>query len=181
MSTSDTGLSGPESRRRRLPVLLLAGVAVLSATAAGLAATSWASALGDADLATGHARDEVLRQAGHRLVQMNTLDHRRAAEDLDRWQQQVTGPLAEEVARNREDNVAAMERAGTTTTAEVLDSAVTDIDPDAGEATAMAALQVTVRAEGSEPVTKRSRIQAELTKVDADWKLSGVHVVGVSS
>lgn len=181
MTSQDERTDAASPRRRRAPVVLPAVLALLAATAAGLAATSWASAVGDEGLAIARARDAVLAQSRNRLVQMNTLDHRRAEECLDRWRQQVTGPLAEEVSRNREGNIEAVRQAGTTTTARVLDAAVTEVDPAAGRAGVIAALQVTVRAEEGEPVTKRSRVRAELTRAEGEWKLSGVHVVGLSS
>lgn len=181
MTAQDEHRDGRAPRERRAPVVLLAVLALLAATAAASAATSWAGAAGDADLATARAREAVLVESRHRLVRMNTLDHRRASESLDRWQQQVTGPPAEEVARDRKANIEAVRRAGTTTTARVLDAAVTAVDAGSGRAGVIAALEVVVRAQDGEPVTKRSRVRAELSRTEGEWKLSGVRVVGLSS
>lgn len=170
----------PPHYRRRIPVVLAAVLAVLSFAAAAFSGVSWAMAANDDGVRTARTREVVLHQAERRLVELNTIDHARAAECLDRWQQQVTGPLADEVGRNRDNNIQAIRDSRTTTTSRVLGAAVTELDVHGGHAKAIAALEMTVAPQGTEPIVKRSRISAELTRTGQDWKLGSVQVVGLS-
>jgi Mce-associated membrane protein len=161
-------------------VVILAVVAVVVLVAAAFFGVSWLVAHNDRGLQTAQTRDVVLEAGKHGLVQMNTLDYRQADAGLERWQQQVTGALGEEVAKNRADNVRSIQAAKTVTNARVLNAAVTRLDLDKGEANVIAALEVTVTPDGAPGATKRSRIDATLTKTDDGWKLSAVQVVGLS-
>lgn len=166
------------SARTRLVLLAtLTAVAVLAAATSG---AFWWRARADPDLRAAQERDVVLEAAKHHLVEINTLDFHEPDAGLSRWQAQVTGPLAEEIKKNREDNARSIRDAKTVTKAKVLGGAVTKHDPAKGQANVIAALEVTVQPEGGDPVTKRSRIDSGLTRTDDGWKLSSVQVVGLS-
>lgn len=161
-------------------IVLVAILAGLSVVAAVVSTVSWAVASSDAGAATARTREVVLRQAERRLVEMNTIDHEQAVACLDRWQRQVTGALADEVRRNREGNIKAIRESRTTTTSRALALAVTGLDVHNGRANLIAALELEVSTEGTPPATKRSRVNAQLTRTEHGWKLSGVQVVGLS-
>jgi Mce-associated membrane protein len=161
-----------------VPLVVIASVAVVLALAAG---AWWYVANADSAVATSRDRDAVLDVGGRELVEINTLDYRQADTGLARWSAQVTGPLADEINRGREDNVKSIQDAKTVTTARVLDAAVTKVDSAAGQAGMIVALEITVTPENAAPVTKRSRINAGLTQTPGGWKLASVQVVGMSS
>lgn len=166
------------SGRTRLVVLAtLTLVAVLAAAASGV---FWLRARADPDLRAAQQRDVVLETGKHHLTEINTLDFHEPDAGLTRWQRQVTGPLAEEIKKSREDNVRSIRDAKTVTKAKVLDASVTKLDSAKGQANVIAALEVTVTPEGGEPVTKRSRVDSGLTRTGDGWKLSSVQVVGLS-
>ena len=183
--TSDTASDeAPTARANvlsgRTRLVLLATLTVIAVLAAAVMGVFWWRARADPDLRAAQERDVVLESGKHKLVEINTLDFHEPDAGLARWQSQVTGQLAEEIKKNREDNVNSIRDAKTVTKAKVLGASVTKLDPAKGQANMIAALEVTVTPEGGQPVTKRSRIDSGLTRTDAGWKLNSVQVVGLS-
>lgn len=167
-------------RSGRTRLVLLAVVTLVAVLAAVASGAFWWRARADPDLRAAQERDVVLESGKHRLAEINTLDFHEPDAGLARWQAQVTGPLAEEIKKNREDNVRSIRDAKTVTKAKVLGAAVTKLDAAKGQANMIASLEVTVSPEGGQPVTKRSRIDSGLTRTGDGWKLSSVQVVGLS-
>ena len=66
------------------------------------------------------------------------------------------------------------------TTAKVLDAAVVSLDPNAGSATVIASVEITVTPDGGTAVVKRERLRAELTRVGSAWKVGQIGQVGVT-
>lgn len=166
--------------RARAGLPALAALTACAVIATAVLGVFWARANADPAVETARTRDAVLSAAEHELVQINTIDWHEPDGGLGRWQQQVVGPLADQVKKNREDNVNSIRNAKTVTKARVVDAAATTLDRKAGRAGAIAALEVTVAPEGGKPVTKRSRVDAGLTRTPQGWKLSSVQVVGLS-
>ncbi|MFD9790979.1 hypothetical protein ACFWXK_08510 [Streptomyces sp. NPDC059070] len=184
------GTGGPEAGRRGRPswtavTLLTAASALGCAVWTG---GSWYAAAHDERAAFAAARDEVL-QAGEQGVQnMNTLDQGDLAHGLDLWEESATGDLLKELKDSRTRFEQQVRAAGTTTTAEVLSGAVTELDERAGRARVMVALRITVVAPdrtsakggastskgsaGDGSGTKDSRMLGELTRTPEGWKLS---------
>lgn len=165
--------------RAALPVLT--AVTVLAVVVAAVLGVSWARANGDPAVQTARTRDAVLVTAQQELVAINTIDWHEPDGGLGAWQQQVTGPLAAQVGKNRQDNVGSIRGAKTVTRARVVDAAATGVDQRAGRADVLAALEVTVAPDGGQPVTKRSRVDASLARTPQGWKLASVQVVGLSA
>ena len=164
--------------RGALPVL--AALTACAVVAAALLGASWVGASGDPAVDAARTRDEVLDVTQRELVQINTIDWHAPDGGLGAWQQQVTGPLAQQVAKNRQDNVTNIRNARTVTRARVLDAALTRLEPNAGRASAIAALEVTVTPDGGQPATKFTRVDAGAVRTPQGWKLESVQVVGMS-
>lgn len=174
LSTADNGTR--PSRTALLAAAVLLAVAFVAAAGFGVA---WA--VGSASGSTGLAdqRDEALGAGRVEIANFNTLDHHKVNEGLDRWAQSSTGPLHDEVEKGRQANAKRITDAKASTKAIVLDSALTQFDPQAGKARMIAVVKVDVAPEGQPPAEKRSRYQADLVRTGDGWKLSSLGPVAV--
>lgn len=162
-------------RTTRNPLLVAAIVlTVAAAGAAGWGGVSRYDAAHDSSAAYAQARDDVLA-AGEQAVQnMNTLDHQKVDQGLDRWEDSTTGDLHRQLVEGRDAFVQQIESAKTVSTAAVLSGAVTELDERSGRAAVMVALRVTVTAPKGEPAVKESRMLGQLTRTSGGWKLSAL-------
>jgi Mce-associated membrane protein len=156
----------------------LAGLVVLVAAVGGLL---WWLAATDPDVQLARTREVVLDAGSSALVELNTIAPDDAAAGLDRWERGATGPLLEQLRGQREQNLAAVRDAGTSTSARLLQAAVTEVDVERGTARMIAALEVTVRAADGGPASKRARLDAELARTPEGWKVAEVEAVGISA
>ncbi len=178
-----TTASSTQARRStRVGVLVAAILLAVSGAAAGAFGVSWAVAANDSSIDLAHTRDKVLQAGRQAIINFNTLDYRQVEKGLDRWARSSTGPLHEQVVKGRKANAERIRKAKTTTTAEIVDAALTELNTRAGKAQMIAVVKVTVTPEGKQPGVKRSRYQAELTRVqDGTWKLSKLGPVQVGA
>lgn len=152
--------------------------AAVAVIAAGWFGASWYRAAHDESLASGLARDTVLQDAQQATVNLNTLDHRRPSDGLALWEQSATGSLLEEVRANRATYARVITDAGTITTARILDGAVAELDERAGTARVLVGVDVTsVRPRGEASCVRR-RIQLEMRRTQAVWKVDKLAPVG---
>jgi len=153
--TTKPGLRGWVSE----PLVATAVVlAILAAVFAAWSGWSWYRASTAGPPPEAQLRDQVL-QAGEQAVQnFNTLDYRKVAAGLALCQQTKT-----------------------ITTARVLDGALTALNPRAGTASIIVAVQITVTPANGSPVTKQSRLAGTLTKTSSGWKLSQLGQVPVGA
>ena len=180
-SESMTAKPGP---RRWLANPLVATALVLAILAALFAAWSgwsWYRASTAGPPPDAQLRDQVL-QAGEQAVQnFNTLDYRKVAAGLALWEQSSTGPLRTEISKGRAQFESQIQQTKTITTARVLDGALTALNPRAGTASIIVAVQITVTPANGSPVTKQSRLIGTLTKTTSGWKLSQLGQVPVGA
>ncbi|HVK21932.1 MAG TPA: hypothetical protein VM677_11280 [Actinokineospora sp.] len=168
----------PAPKRGHSVYLVIALVlVVISAFAALWFGVSWIKAAGDDDLEVSRVRDEVTRVGEQAIITFNTLDYRRVDQDLDRWLNASVGPLHDEVVGRRASSKSTIEQAKTVTTARVLKSAIIDLRDREGKATIIAAIRIDVTPDGKQPTVKYQRIQGDLERTDAGWKLSAVGFV----
>jgi Mce-associated membrane protein len=168
------------SLRRSPRVVIVTAVAfVVSAIVAIFFGTSWALAANDPSIALAVARDTALQQGSQEIVNFNTLDYRKVQQGLTLWANSSTGTLHTEVEQGRATNAARITQAKTTTTAQVLTAGINQLNTNAGNATMIAVVNVTVTPAGQQPVQKRFRYQAALTRVGTQWKLSSLGQVAV--
>ena len=169
------------TRPRRLLVLSALVLALVAAGAAGWTGWSWWSAAHDDSLRYSHTRDEVLRTAGQAIQNLNTLDYRTAESGIDLWIQSTTGTLHDQLNQGRQNFLTQIRKAKTTTTAKILDGAVTELDDRAGKASVIVAIELTVTPATGRPTTKRERLAGQLTRTGSTWKLSSIGQVPVSA
>lgn len=157
----------------------LVAVIVLAIASAGWFGYRLATAASDAEQALAEARDAALAEGSDALVTLNTLHHRTAEEDIARWRAVSTGSLREQLDAGKKDLLAAVREAESTTTAEIVQVALTEVDE--GTARLMAVVDIDVRPAGEEPTTKRARYAADLVATDGQWRLAGLAPVVVGN
>ena len=176
--TTKPGLRGRVSEPLVATAVVLAALAALFAAWSGW---SWYRASTAGPPPGVQLRDQVL-QAGEQAVQnFNTLDYRNVAAGLALWEQSSTGPLHAEITAGRTQFERQIQQTKTVTTARILDGALTALDPRAGRASIIVAVQITVTPANGSPVTKQSRLAGTLTKTSSGWKLSQLGQVPVGA
>ena len=176
--TTKPGLRGRVSEPLVATAVVLAALAALFAAWSGW---SWYRASTAGPPPGVQLRDQVL-QAGEQAVQnFNTLDYRNVAAGLALWEQSSTGPLRTEISTGRAQFESQIKQTKTITTARILDGALTALNPRAGTASIIAAVQITVTPASGSPVTKQSRLAGTLTKTSSGWKLSQLGQVPVGA
>ena len=176
--TSKSGLRGWVSEPLVATAVVLAALAALFAAWSGW---SWYRASTAGPPPGVQLRDQVL-QAGEQAVQnFNTLDYRNVAAGLALWEQSSTGPLHAEISTGRAQFERQIKQTKTITTARILDGALTALNPRAGTASIIVAVQITVTPASGSPVTKQSRLAGTLTKTSSGWKLSQLGQVPVGA
>jgi Mce-associated membrane protein len=154
---------------------------VLAALFAAWGGWSWWSAAHDDSRLFALDRQAVTQAAQHDIATLNTLDYRKIDDGLRAWLAVSTGPLHDQLAQTGQDSRKQLEQAKTVTTAQVVDTAVTELDQRAGAAKLIAAVQLDVTPEGGPKTSKRTRFQAGLTRTDAGWRVSQLAPVEVQS
>jgi Mce-associated membrane protein len=154
---------------------------VLAVGAAGWFGMSWYRAAHDEALASGIARDTVLQDAQQATINLNTLDYRQVQNGLTLWEQSASGSLLDEVRANRATYARVITDSGITTTARILDGAVAELDERAGLARVLVGVDVTSVREHGETSCVRRRIQLEMRRAQAAWKVDKLAPVGVAN
>jgi Mce-associated membrane protein len=156
-------------------------LAILAALFAAWSGWSWYRAAAAGPPPDAQLRDHVL-QAGEQAVQnFNTLDYRKVAAGLALWEQSSTGPLHTEISKSRTQFERQIQQTKTITTARILDGALTALNPRAGAASIIVAVQITVTPAHGSPVTKQTRLVGTLAKTASGWKLSQLGQVPVGA
>lgn len=153
-------------------------LAVLAVAAAGFTGWRWWSS-SDADAADlASQRDNLLALGERQLVELNTVDFQTLDADFDRWREATTGPLLERLLRNRESDRQTTLTSKTVAKARVVTAAVTNLNTYNGTANVIAAVEITLSQNGTQQAARVSRMDADLARTDAGWKVSGLEVVG---
>ncbi|WP_051581483.1 hypothetical protein [Pseudonocardia acaciae] len=137
----------------------------------------WWNATSGTTSETATTREDALAAARQIAVNLQTLDYRTVDKGLDTWASSVTGPMLDELTKNRQQYADKVRTAQTTTTAKLVDAALSDLDVAGGKASAVAAVDVstvrTVNGAPSPPETKQVRVKIDLVRTpDAGWKAS---------
>lgn len=173
-------MSVEESASRRRNGVFVAsvacGVSLLLCAGAGAA---WAWSANADSVQRAVVRDEALQAGRSAVVNFNSLDHEDVQGGLDRWERSSAGPLREEVSNGRDEYAEQIEQQRITTSAKVLDAGLAELDEEAGKARMLTVVQVTARAQDEDPAVQRNRYEAELTRAEGTWKLSGISEVPV--
>jgi Mce-associated membrane protein len=172
-------MTSERAKPRRLGLISSAALFAVSLVTCLVFGGAWALATNDAGIERARVRDEALQAGRTAIVNFNTLDYRDVERGLDRWEKYSTGPLRDEIRNGRRDYATQITQAKSTTTAEVLDAGLVELDEAAGKAKMIAVVQVEVSLEGQQPSVKRDRYSAELTREGDTWKLSAIGTVPV--
>ena len=157
------------------PVLAAAALlATAAAACAGWFGWSWRAAAHSDTLGISRDRDAALQDAEQGVLNFNTLNYHNAAAGLRLWLDSSTGTLHSQLAQNLQQEVRLVQNRQTITTARILDGAVTQLDADAGTASVMVAVAVTVTPAKGSPFTERESEVGQLTRTSAGWKLSAL-------
>jgi Mce-associated membrane protein len=157
------------------PVLAAAALlAVAAAACAGWFGWSWYQAAHSGTLAAARARDAVLQDAEQGVLNFNTLNYHNASAGLRLWLDSSTGNLHAGLSSNLQQEIQAVQQKQTITTAKILDGAVTQLDTEAGTASVMVAVAVTVTPAKGSPFTERESEVGQLSMTSSGWKLSAL-------
>ena len=169
-----------DRRRQRDPLVVTAAVMLVAAvTFAAWSGWSWLSA----PRASGEAqvRDQALRAGEQAVLNFNTLNYRTVGQGVKLWEQSSTGSLHDEVVAGQAAFEQQIEQAKTVTTARILDGALTGLNAQAGRASVIVALQITVTPASGSAATKQSRLAGRLIRTPSGWKLSSLGQVPVGA
>jgi Mce-associated membrane protein len=157
---------------------VLAVLAVLAVAAAGFTGWRWWSSSDSAAADLASQRDNVLAVGERQLVELNTVDFQTLDADFDRWREAATGPLLERLLRNRESDRQITLTAKTIAKTRVVTAAVTNLNTYNGTANVIAAVEITLSQNGTQQPPKVSRMDVDLVRTDAGWKVNALEVVG---
>jgi len=135
----------------------------------------------DGTVAVTTARDAALDAGGKGAVVMNTLDYRKVDAGMDAWERVTTGDLHDQVVSGREQSKEAITNAKTVTEAKLLSAAVENVDAQAGTATVLVSVKLSVTTGSAAPVDKYMRMSCTLARTGQDWKLNGIGQVPYQS
>lgn len=171
-------MSGPW----RVMVVLSALLALAGIGAAGWFGYSWYNAAAGTSAEAVDARDAALKAARQVAETLQTINPTRADESLDEWEAAATGDLLAQLKRDRGKNLDQIKKAPSTSSAEVVETALTDLDVSAGTATAITAMDVTQSAMVNDnpgpPTVRQLRVRLTLKLTDAGWKASSTGLIG---
>lgn len=153
---------------------LLVVLTALAVLAAGWFGWSWWSAAHDDGTSLAHDRDAVLEAASADLVVLNTIDHRTAAADVDKWISVTTGRLGKDLADDRQVQLDRAVSTQTIASASLKQAAVTELNPAAGTARVIAVVDVLVATGGAPAAPNISRLNVDLSRTEAGWKVSAI-------
>lgn len=151
-----------------------AALAVVAAACAAWFGVSWYDNAHSSVASLARVRDQVIADGQQAVINLNTLDYRHAAAGLQIWLDSSTGALHNGFSQHLSTEIALVQQEQHSTTARIVDSAVTSLDPDAGTATAMFAVYITVTPAKGKPYGEHQAEQAQLTRTASGWKLSGL-------
>jgi Mce-associated membrane protein len=162
-------------------VALAGALTVAAAACAAWFGYSWYSDAHSTALATASARDAVLADAEQGVLNFNTLDYRRASAGLRLWLESSTGTLHSQLARSLSEETSLVQSKKEITSAKVLDGAVTQLNTNAGTATVIVAVNVTVTPATGKTVSERESEVGQLARTSSGWKLSSLGFPDASS
>jgi Mce-associated membrane protein len=165
----------------RAVVVLASVLAVAAVGAAAWFGYSWWGAAHDPTARTVAARDEALSAVRRLAVILQTVDAQHPEQSMASWQASATGKLLDKLRREQNKFIGQLKKTPTATRTTVLDAALTAVDPDAGTATAIVALQedqiVMVNGQPGAPTQRRVRIKLDLDRTDDGWKVASSSLI----
>jgi Mce-associated membrane protein len=162
-------------------LILSALLALVGLGAAGWFGYSWYNAAAGTSAEAVELRDAAVKAARQLAATLQTINPTRPDEGLDTWEAAATGDLLAQLKRDRGKNLDQIKRAPSTSSASVVETALTDLDVASGTATAITAMDVTqsglVNGVSGPPTVRQLRVKLTLIKTDAGWKVSSTGLV----
>lgn len=131
------------------------------------------------DDAFNTTRTDALEFALHAIEVMNTLDYRTIDEDLAAWADVSTGALHDEVVGVDAGLRESILESESVSTAEVLASALRELDDRAGTAVVLAAVRIDVTLADQPPTQKWQRLETRLVRTESGWRMAEIGQVPV--
>ena len=169
-----SGLSGPW----KAVTVLAAVFALVGVGAAGWYGFSWWTATRDNAGSVIQARDTAVTEAKQLAVTLQTVDPSQPEQAYRQWEAVTTGPMLAKLTQEAPKFLDQLKRSPLRSTASPVDAALTQLDSDAGTATAMVALDVTqsmlVNGTAGPPSVNHLRVTLSLARADdsSRWKVS---------
>ncbi|MGH3916596.1 MAG: hypothetical protein ACRDTC_24770 [Pseudonocardiaceae bacterium] len=179
MSSTEAAPGGWGGGPLRVVTLVVGGLALLACVLAGWFGFSWYRAAHDESIALGMVRDTVLQDAQQAAINVNTLDHQQVANGLELWEQSATGAALEEFRTNRETYLRTVTDSKTSSTARARDSAVAELNDQAGTARVLIGVDVTYSPDQREASCVRQRLQLQMKRTPDGWKIEKIAPIGV--
>jgi Mce-associated membrane protein len=165
----------------RIVLILSVLLAVAGVGAAGWYGWQWHDAAGGGSADAQQDRDGALKAARQLAVTLQTINPNRPEEGLDSWEAAATGDLLDQLRRDRTKYLDQLKKSPSTSSASVLETALSDLDTSSGTATAITALDVTQSAVVGDnlaaPTTRQLRVKLTLKKTEAGWKASSTSII----
>jgi Mce-associated membrane protein len=169
------------STTRRIDPLLGTALGLLLAAVLFAAFAGWSFASAPRPPADAQVRDQALRAGEQAVLNLSTLDYRHAAAGLRLWERSSTGALHTQIVSGQAAFVREFTQAKTTTTARVLDGALTSLNVRTGTAGIVVAVQIIVTPSHGQADVKQSRLEGGLRLTPSGWKLSSLTEVPVQA
>ncbi|GAA3433664.1 hypothetical protein [Kutzneria kofuensis] len=156
---------------------LVAVIALLAVLGAGWAGWTWWQSSHSDDVTYGQTRDLVLATASDQIKTLNTVDYRKAEDDLTQWQRVTTGNLLTQLTSQHDSDVNSTKAQKTVSTARIVDAAVSTLDTRAGTAAVLVAVEVTISQADGQSSVRKGRVDAVLSRTEDGWKTGTVQVI----
>ena len=154
---------------------------VVAAAFACWSGFSWWHAGHDDAATRARTRDDVLRAGTQEIAALNTMDAAHLDKGLRLWLNASTGELRDQLRSTQAQSRKQIEQAGSSAAGRVTDAAVTQLNPAAGTAEMIAAVDIAVTPRSGSATADRNRYRAGLTRTAAGWKLSSLSAIPVGA
>lgn len=168
--TEDTPAQGGGLFSRRFIVAVaLATVAFIAAVVFGVL---WWTASGSTEHEVSTARDEAVAAARQGVLAYTVLDHKKPDDYRSAQRAISTGDLNEQMEKGWPKGRKQIVDSQLSVDVKVYDVGIERLDTRKGEATALAAIQITRNAKGVDKQSGPLRLVVKLKRVGEDWKLA---------
>ena len=145
----------------------------------------WYNAAQGGSASVVDARDGAIEATRKLAATLQTLDATRPEEGLDNWAAVATGALSDQLRQDRAKYLDHLKKSPISSSATVLDVALTELDASAGTATAIVAMDVTqsvlVHNRPSLPAVRQLRVKLNLSETGEGWKVAGTSLIPADS
>jgi len=159
----------------RYVLLGSATLAIAALIVAAIFGIQWWVSSGDDNLALAQDRDQVSKTTAQAVRSFIAVDYTNVDQYFQQQLDISDNDLQSQLKGNQQNYRQAIIDAKTKVTdVNVMDVGVEELNTHDGKANALAAVSYVVNRDGQQPAPKMQRLELQLTKVGADWKLSSI-------